>query len=106
MIVITTKSWRRLGEHVAQPILETARVEDQQRKSFLRKGQLTPKEKALREDTKGKTNSTIDFPSNYKSSAPLEGRKKKEEKRQERRKRHIKSLLIDAMVSESRRLAR
>jgi hypothetical protein len=50
---------------------------------------LTPKGKALRKDTKGKTNSTIDFPSNYKASeasVPLEGRRRKKDKKKEKDK--------------------
>jgi len=65
---------------------------------------MVPRGKALRKDTKGKTNSTIDFPSNYKASeasVPLEGRRKTRKK-----KRQIILFLIDTMVSESRRLER
>jgi len=45
---------------------------------------LVPKRKALREDTKGKTNSNLDFTSNYKASeasVPLEGRRKRRKKK-------------------------
>jgi hypothetical protein len=45
---------------------------------------MVPRGKALRKDTKGKTNSTIDFPSNYKASeasVPLEGRRKTRKKK-------------------------
>ena len=45
---------------------------------------MTPKGKALREDTKGKTNSTIDFPSNYKASVPLERRRKKKTRKKKK----------------------
>ena len=44
---------------------------------------MVPKGNGLREDTKEKTNSTFDFPSNSKASeasVPLEGRRKKDKK--------------------------
>jgi hypothetical protein len=50
---------------------------------------LVPKRKALREDTKGKTNSTLDFTSDYKASeasVPLEGRRRKKDKKEEKDK--------------------
>jgi hypothetical protein len=50
---------------------------------------MVPRGKALRKDTKGKTNSTIDFPSNYKASeasVPLEGRRKRRKKKEEKDK--------------------
>jgi hypothetical protein len=50
---------------------------------------MVPRGKALRKDTKGKTNSTIDFPSNYKASeasAPLEARRRKKDKKEEKDK--------------------